>query len=451
MDLTIGSIPKKVMIFTVPLILTTLVQLLFNAADLVVVGQFCGSNSVAAVGSTTAFTHLFIELFLGFSSGVAASTAQAIGAGDGKRVSNIVRSIVPLALLCGGVMAALGISFAKTGLRLLNTPEDILDLANSYIQIYIAGIPAMLVYNFGAAVINANGDTQKPLRYLTISGIANIAMNILFVVAFDLDVVGVALATTISQCFSAALVVWNLARRKDASHLSLRKMGFDREAVRKIVQIGLPTGLQNSLYPIANVMIQANVNTFGSAAVAGCSAATSLGGFVSAFINNFGTAALNFTGQNYGAGKIKRIYKTSKVCTVFGWLICGTVSAIAVAFARPLLGIYISDSPEAIEEGLKKVYVLFPAYCITGTTGILTGVLRGVGISMPPMVASIFSIFGIRMLWIFLMIKLLGFNNLYMVNAAFSVSWVFQFILIFFIYRYYRKKILVPLEANCRD
>lgn len=448
MNLTVGKIPKKIIVYTIPVILTALVQLLFNAADLVVVGQFCGSSSVAAVGSTTAFTHLFIELFLGFSSGVGSTTARAIGAGDDKKVSAVVHTAFPLAITSGTVMAVAGILLSKTGLRLLNTPEDILDLSTSYIRIYFAGIPAMLVYNFGTAVINANGDTKKPLRYLTISGIANIVMNVVFVVAFHLDVVGVALATTISQCMSAALVVNNLMKRKDASSLDLRKMHFDKDALQGILKIGLPTGLQNSLYPIANMMIQSNVNAFGSLAVAGCSAATSVGGFVGAFVTNFYTTSLNFTGQNYGAKKVKRIYTQARYCILYDFLIGGTVSALVICFARPLLGIYLTDSPAAIEEGLKKVYVMFPFYAVTGVTSILTGVLRGIGISVPTMLASIFSIFGVRMVWILVMVNLLGYNNLYVINASFSVSWTIQTILVLFIYLYYKKKILVPLEAE---
>ena len=446
MNLTVGKIPRKVIIYTIPVILTALIQLLFNAADLVVVGQFCGSASVAAVGATTAFTHLFIELFLGFSSGVGSSAAQAIGAKDDKGVSEVVHTAIPLALLSGTFMAVIGICLSKSGLKLLNTPDDIIDLATSYIQIYFVGIPAMLVYNFGAAVINANGDTKKPLRYLTISGVANIVMNVIFVVTFHLDVVGVALATTISQCIAAVLVVMNLMKRKDASHLDIRNLHFDGEAVKKIVKIGLPTGLQNSLYPIANLMIQTNVNAFGSLAVAGCSAATSVGGFVGAFINNFYTTSLNFTGQNYGAKKVKRIYEQAKYCILFGFLICGVVTALVILFGRQLLGIYLTDSPSAIDEGMKKVYVMFPFYPVTGITSVLTGVLRGIGISVPTMFASIFSIFGVRLIWLLVMVNLLGYNNLYVINASFSISWTVQAIIVFFIYLYYKKKILVPME-----
>ena len=447
MDLTSGSIPRKTITYTIPVILTALVQLLFNAADLIVVGRFCGSLSVAAVGATTSFTHLFIELFLGFSSGVGVSAAQAIGAGNEKRLSDTVHTCIPLALICGTFMAGLGIAFSRTGLALMGTPDDIIDLSTAYIRIYFAGIPAMLVYNFGAAVINANGDTAKPLRYLTASGIINIILNVLFVVAFRLDVVGVALATTISQCVSAGLVVLNLCRRTDASHFSFRKMRLVPRAVKAIVRIGLPTGLQNSLYPIANIIIQSNVNAFGSAAVAGCSAATSVGGFIGAFVNNFYTASLNFTGQNYGCRNVKRIYETARVTTLYAAAIGAVVSGLAILFARPLLGIYITDSPAAVEEGLKKVYMMYPAYMITAVTSCLTGVLRGIDISVPTMIASVFSIFAVRMIWIFLMVKLLGFNNLYVINLSFTVSWTVQAVLVYFIYRHYRKKILVPMET----
>lgn len=448
MNLTVGNIPKKVIRYTIPVILTALVQLLFNAADLVVVGQFCGSASVAAVGSTTSFTHLFIELFLGFATGVGASTARAIGANDDDRISNVVHTAIPLALASGTVMAVAGILLSKPGLRLLNTPEDILDLATSYIQIYFAGIPAMLVYNFGTAVINANGDTKKPLRYLTISGIANIVMNVIFVVAFRLDVVGVALATTISQCISAGLVVLNLMKRTDASKLDLHRLGFDGDALKSIVSVGLPTGLQNSLYPIANMTIQSHINALGSLAVAGCSAATSVAGFVGAFVSNFYTTSLNFTGQNFGAKKVKRIYSQARYCLLFSVITGAVVSALAILFARPLLGIYLTDSPAAIEEGLKKVYVMYPFYAVTGVTGVLTGVLRGIGVSVPSMVISIFSIFGVRMLWIFIMIGLLGFNNLYVIQASFSVSWTVQALLVAVTYFYYKKKLLVPMEEE---
>ena len=446
MNLTVGKIPTKVLRYTIPVILSALVQLLFNAADLVVVGQFCGSASVAAVGATTSFTHLFIELFLGFSSGVASSAAQAIGAGEDERVSRIVHTALPLALISGTLMAIIGIVLSKPGLAILNTPSDIIDLSAAYIRIYFAGIPAMLIYNFGAAIINANGETDKPFWYLTASGVANIIMNVIFVVAFKLDVVGVALATTISQCLSAALVVMNLMKRKDASELSFRKMRIDSEAFWRIVAIGLPTGLQNSLYPIANLTIQTHINAFGSLAVAGCSAATSVAGFVGAFVSNFYTTSLNFTGQNYGAGKIKRIYSQARYCLLFSTIIGGVVSVLAMVFARPLLGIYLTDSPEAIEEGLKKVYVMFPFYVITGLTSVLTGVLRGMGVSVPPMLASIFSIFVVRMLWLFIMVRVLGYNNLYIINGSFSVSWTIQAIIVLCIYLYFKKKLLVPKE-----
>jgi len=451
MDLTTGSIPKKVILYTLPLIATALIQLLFNAADLVVVGMYCGSNSVAAVGSTTAIVHLFIELFFGFASGVSVTVAQSIGAKKPESTAKAVHTAIPLALVCGTVLVIIGVLAARPCLAAMNTPEDILDQAVIYMQIYFVGILPQLTYNFGAAVLHASGETRKPLIFLSVSGVVNILLNLLFVIAFNLDVVGVALATTISQTLSCVLVLRCLRKRTDASRLVFRQMRFHPAALKQILRIGVPAGLQSSFYSLANIFIQTNVNAFGTAAVAGSSAATSIGGFIGALISNYGTTSINFVGQNFGAQKYDRCRASVKWTMFFACLFGAVGSGLAILFGRQLLSIYIGDSPEAIEYGLRKLILVYGFYVTQGVQVASSGSMRGMGVSIPQMVISIFGIGVLRLAWLYVMIDVLGINTIDVVFLTFAVSWTVTAILTFIALQITKKKVLVPLETAGRD
>jgi len=452
MDLTTGSIPKKVIRYTVPLVCTALIQLLFNAADLVVVGLYCGSKSVAAVGSTTSIIHLLIELFFGFAAGVSVTVAQAIGAKKPDTVSKAVHTAIPLGFVCGAILILVGVPFSGPGLRFINTPEDILPQATLYMQIYFLGVLPQITYNFGAAILHANGETKKPLVYLTISGLVNILLNLFFVIVLNLDVVGVALATTISQTLSCVMVLVALSRRKDASRLNFKMLCFHGPSLKNILRVGLPSGLQNSFYSIANIFVQSEINSFGTAAVAGGAAATSIGGFIGATITNFGTTALNFVGQNYGAKKYDRVRKSSNCAMVISVIVGITVSALALIFARPLLSIYIPDSEEALNYGVRKMLIVYSLYATQGVQCCCSGSMRGLGVSMPPMINSIIGIGVLRLVWLYVMVTLLGFdNNIDIIFLTFPISWTFTMVLNFIAWQRTKKRILVPLELAAKE
>lgn len=451
MDLTTGSIPKKVLRYTLPLIATTVVQLLFNAADLVVVGLYCGSTSVAAVGATTSIVHLFIELFFGLASGVSVTVAQTIGAKKPQATARAVHTAIPLALVCGFVLVLTGVFAARPGLTLMNTPADILDQAVIYMQIYFVGILPQLTYNFGAAILNASGETKKPLLYLSFSGVVNILLNLLFVIVFHLDVVGVALATTISQTLSCVLVLRSLAKRTDASKLVLRQLRFHSASLRQILRIGIPAGLQSSFYALANIFIQTNVNAFGTAAVAGNSAATTIGGFVGALVSNYSTTSINFVGQNFGAKKYSRCRQSIKWTMFFGCLFAAVGSGLAILFGRPLLSIFISDSPEAVGYGMQKLILVYGFYITQGVQVASSGSMRGMGVSMPQMIISIFGIGVLRLIWLYVMIDVLGINTIDVVFLTFAVSWTVTAVLTYIALQITRKKVLVPLEQAQKE
>ena len=446
MDLTVGSIPKKVLRYTLPLIATALIQLLFNAADLVVVGMYCGSTAVAAVGATTSIVHLFIELFFGFASGVSVTVAQSIGAKNPKATERAVHTSIPLGIACGVFLMLVGILAARSGLQLMNTPAEILDQAVIYMQIYFVGILPQLVYNFGAAILNACGETRKPLLYLSLAGVINIVLNLIFVIVFHLDVVGVALATTISQTVSCLLVLRALAKRTDAAKLMFRRLRFHGPSLRQILRIGIPAGLQSSFYAFANIFIQTNVNAFGTAAVAGNSAATTIGGFIGALVSNYGTTSINFMGQNFGAAKYDRCRQSIKWTMLFGCLFATAGSVLAIVFGRPLLSIFISDSPEAIEYGMRKLILAYGFYFTQGVQNATSGGMRGMGISIPQMIISIFGVGVLRLIWLYVMIDVLGINTIDVVFLTFSISWTVTAILTFIALQIAKKRVLVPLE-----
>ena len=343
-SLTEGPILRGVILYTLPIMLSNLIQLLFNAADLIVVGQFCGSLTVGAVGATGAITSLIINLFIGLSVGVSASVANAYGKGDLDRVSRAIHSSIPLAFVCGAMLTFIGVLFAEPLLALMKTPENVLPLSVVYMRVYFCGMIFTLLYNFSASILYALGDTKTPFLSLSMSGVLNVGLNILFVTAFDMSVMGVALATVISQALSAFFVILAICKRTDGARLIIRKCRFYWDEIQKILRIGIPAGINSSLFAISNVIIQSSINSLGDIVVVGSSASENIEAFIAVSLNSFNSAAINYTSQNYGAKNFNRIKGTFKACFACVIILGALLALIAIISAPPVLSAYITDS-----------------------------------------------------------------------------------------------------------
>ena len=439
-----GPLLKNIILYTVPIILTSWLQLLFNAADLVVVGQANGSNSLAAVGATGAITNLIVNLFIGLSVGAGVGVAHGLGSNDDVAVHRTVHTAIPAAAISGLFLTAVGVSLARTFLKWMGTPENILPLSTVYMQIYFGGMVFNMVYNFAASILRAAGDTKSPLVFLGISGVINVVLNLIFVYAFNMNVAGVALATSISQAVSAVLVVITLMRRTDACRLELKKMRFYGPQLLKMIRIGLPAGIQGSMFSISNVMIQSSINFFGDVVMSGNTAAQNIEGFVYTAMNAFHQTAVNFTGQNVGArqyDRVKKILWTCLGCVTVTGLVLGTA---VYACGAPLLSIYISDSQAAIGYGLIRMSYICAVYFLCGLMDVSTGALRGMGASMVPMIISILGVCGIRLLWLETIFKVEEFHTLGCLYLSYGVSWVAtflaQFVAFWMVYNKQRKR-----------
>lgn len=436
-SMTEGPILKAMVFYTVPVILTSILQLLFNAADLIVVGRFCGSTSVAAVGATGSLTSLIVNLFIGLSVGAGVSVAHAYGANDDRTLHRTIHTSIAIAIVAGSVLTVVGVTFSETFLRLMDTPENILPLSAKYMKIYFCGIIFNMIYNYSASILRAVGDTKRPLIFLTIAGIINVILNVLFVTVFHMNVAGVALATTISQAVSTILVVLSLMHRTDTCRLFLKEIKLYKEQFLKVIKIGLPAGIQSSLFAISNVIVQSSVNSFGDHVISGNSAAANIEGFVYVILNAFMQTAVNFVGQNYGAGQYKRIKKSFLSCIIGVFVVGCAVGFLTYYFAPNLLSIYITDSDEAIAAGITRMtYVCLP-YFLCGIMDVTTGAIRGLGSSFTTMIISIAGIVGVRITWLYTVFPM--YNTLESLFISYIVSWSFtaicQFIAFFIVYK----------------
>ncbi|MBO5778091.1 MAG: MATE family efflux transporter [Clostridia bacterium] len=423
-----GPLFRNIVTYTIPIILTSVLQLLFNAADLVVVGRFCGSVSVAAVGATGAITNLIVNLFIGLSVGAGVTVAHGYGCGDKRTVHRTVHTAIPTALLGGVILTVVGVACSETFLIWMGTPEDVRTLSALYMKIYFGGITFTLLYNFAASILRAVGDTKSPLIFLSIAGVINVGLNVIFVTLFHMNVAGVALATTISQGVSAVLVVIALMRRTDSCKLNLRKLRFYPQQLKKIISIGLPAGVQGSLFSISNVIIQSSVNSFGPVVMSGNAAAGNIEGFVYVTLNAFHQTAVNFTGQNAGARNYKRVFRTLWIC-----LGCATVAglvtgSLAYLFGEKLLSIYITDSAKAIQYGITRMSFICLPYFLCGLMDVTTGALRGMGASVSPMVISILGVCGIRILWIYTIFQIPAYHTPECLYLSYTISWIATFL-----------------------
>lgn len=428
-DMTHGPILKKLLLFTVPLILSSILQLLFNAADVAVVGRFArqGDLCLAAVGSTGSLTSLIVNMFVGLSVGTNVVVARAWGSGDHKAMEDSVHTSMLVSVVSGVILAVVGVIGARVFLEWMNTPEEVIDLSSQYLRIYFAGMPANMIYNFGSAILRSVGDTRRPLIYLIIAGVLNVILNLFFVIVLHMDVEGVALATIISQAVSATLVVICLMRSEGGLRLTLKKLRIAGNTLKEIARIGLPAGFQGVLFSISNVMIQSSINAFGATVMAGSSAAGNLEGFVYVGMNAFHQAAVSFSSQNLGAGEYKRIWRIAVVCQV-----CVTVVGLLMGvgvwfFGSELLRIY-TTSQEVVNAGLVRLsYVCLP-YALCGMMDVMTGSLRGIGYSVTPMLVSILGICVFRVAWIATVCKLPACSDIDFVYLSYPISWIITLI-----------------------
>lgn len=441
-----GPLLKYIISYTIPIILTSMLQLLFNAADLVVVGRFCGEISVAAVGNAGTVTSLIVNLFMGLSVGTGVTVAHALGANKSDNVHRAVHTALPAAVVSGAIITVIGLIFSKHLLQLMNTPDSVLALSDTYLKIYFAGTIFMMVYNFAAAILRAAGDTKSPLIFLSIAGIVNVVLNVIFVTLFDMNVAGVALATSISQGVSAVLVVITLMRREDICKLYLSKVRFYKTELLEMIRIGLPAGIQNSLFSISNVIIQTSINSFGDIFMSGNAAAANIDSFLYVTVNGFHQTALNFIGQNIGAGQYKRAKKvlwSCLGCVIVVGFIMGTIIKLAGPF---LLSFYIPDSPEAVTWGMVRLTCLCYPFLLGGLMDVSTGALRGMGSSTSPMIISVLGICGLRILWIYTIFQIPAFHTPQCLYFSYAVSWgvtfLFQLATFFLVYR--KKTRLLP-------
>ncbi len=427
LDMCSGPIVPRLLLFAVPLILSSNLQLLFSAADVVVVGKYAGDNSLAAVGSVGPLVNLLVAAFVGLSIGSNVLASRYYGSGNDVQLSKTVHTSMLVALISGVILAAAGFLFTHTILIWMDSPEETLPLASLYLKIYFLGMPASMIYNFGSALLRAVGDTRRPMYYLTVAGVVNVILNLIFVISFHMDVAGVGLATVIAQVISAYLIVRCLMKEEGSLRLEIRKLSIDTDILSKITRIGLPASFQGMLFSFSNVIIQSSVNSFGATVVAGNSAAQNIEGFVYMSMNAFYQACISFVSANVGARKYARINKVlfrAEACVIVTGMILG---GLAYVFGYELLSIY-TDSPAVIEAGvIRMMYVSLP-YFLCGMMDVMVGALRGLGYAILPMIVSLVGACGLRLVWIFTFFRLPSFHETGYLYVTYPVSWTVTFL-----------------------
>ena len=439
-DMCNGPLLGKILLFSVPLMLSGILQLLFNAADIVVVGQFAGNEALAAVGSTGSLNNLIVNVFMGLSIGTSIMVARYYGAQDWKSIREIVHTSMLVSFICGVALIFIGIFLAAPLLELMGTPPECLDQAVLYMRIFFIGTPAQMVYNFGAAILRAVGDTRRPLLFLLAAGIVNVLLNLLFVGGFQRDTAGVALATIISQSISAVLVVLCLMRSHTPYRLRFRRLRVRKAQLLQIIRVGLPAGIQGAVFSVSNVLIQSSINSFGSLAVGGNTAASNIEGFVYTSMNSLYQASLSFTSQNVGARKLQRVVPILLRCLGVVLTVGVGLSGLALLFNHQLLGIYSSDQ-EVIRYGLGRLEVVCATYFLCGMMDVVCGSVRGLGSSVVPTIVSLTGACGLRILWIYTIFA--ENRTLFFLYLSYPITWVITFsahLVCFFIFLHRRKK-----------
>lgn len=437
-DMCNGPIMSKLISFSVPLILSGMLQLMFNAVDIIVVGQFSGSTSLAAVGSTTALINVFVNLFMGISLGANVVSARCYAMGRREEMSKTVHTAITIALVSGIIMAVIGVIFAKGALLLMGTPENVINLSTLYMRIYFLGMPFFMLYNYGAAILRAVGDTKRPLLFLVISGCINAGINMLLVIVFDMGVAGVAIGTVISQFVSCALVINCLYRTKSSYQLRFSKLKIEKDYMIQIFQVGVPAGIQSTVINFSNALLQSSVNSFGSVAMAGYTAANNVLGFLYVSVNSITQACMSFTSQNYAVGKHKRMDRVLIDCIVLSISVALILGGGAYLFGTYILNIYTSDA-DVIKCGLEILSITTVPYFFCGIMDLFPGALRGMGYSTVPMILSIIGTVGVRILWIFVFFPM--HRSLYFLFISYPGSWIATIVMQVICYMLVRKKI----------
>lgn len=440
MDMCEGPVLKKMLLFALPLMASSLLQLLFNAADIIVVGRFAGDNSLAAVGSTTSIINLLVNLFIGCSIGANVLVARFFGAKREEDLTTTVHTAMSLSIVSGFFLTIVGIIGAPFILSMMKTPAEVLELAVIYLRTYFLGVTAMMVYNFGAAILRAVGDTKRPLYFLIVAGIINVSFNLLFVIVFKWGVFGVGLATTISQIVSATFVVRCLLKEQGGIQLQLNKLRIHKDKLIRILQIGLPAGFQSTLFSISNVFIQSSVNSFGATVVAGNSAAVNIEGFIYVSTNAFHQAAVSFTSQNYGAKKYDRINKIMFVaqgCTI----VAGTIFGVGAVILGPTLLTLYTTSAEVVAAGMLRLKMIGALYVLCGIMDTMVGSLRGMGYSIVPMIISLLGACASRLVWLATVFQIDAYHTIETVYIIYPISWALTAVAHIITYIIVRKRI----------
>lgn len=421
MDMCSGPILGKILIFSLPLMLSGILQLLFNAADVIVVGRYAGSQSLAAVGSTGALTNLLINIFIGLSVGVNVLVAQYYGAKKEKDVSETIHTAISISLISGLFLVIVGQLAAEPLLKLMGTPDDVIRKSTIYIKVYFAGMPVIMLYNFGSAILRAVGDTKRPLYFLTVAGVVNVVLNLIFVIVFNMDVAGVALATVLSQVISAGLVLRCLMKSEGCLKFSMKNMRISSSKLRRIARVGLPAGVQGAIFSISNVLIQSSVNSFGSIAMAGNTTSQNIEGFIYTAMNSIYQTNLSFTSQNFGGRKYARINRILLTCIGVVTVIGLVLGLSAFGLGERLVGIYSSD-PEVILYGMRRLTIFGITYFTCGIMDTLVGSIRGLGYSVLPMCVSLAGACGFRVLWIYTVFQ--WSHSLTTLYLSYPASWI---------------------------
>lgn len=437
-DMCNGSIMDKLISFSLPLMLSGILQLMFNAVDIVVVGRFSGSQALAAVGSTTALINIFTNLFIGISLGANVLAARFYASGREKEMSETVHTAITLALISGIIMAGVGLLLAKLALELMGTPSDVIELSTLYMRIYFCGMPFFMLYNYGAAILRAVGDTKRPLIFLIISGVANAGLNMILVIIFHMGVAGVGIGTVISQLISCILVLRCLYESEGCYQLRFSKLRIQKVYLRQIFQVGIPAGIQSTVINFSNALLQSSVNSFGSTAMAGYTAANNILGFLYVSVNAVTQACMSFTSQNYGVGKYKRMDRVLINCLILSVVISGVLGCGSYVFGTEILKVYTED-PKVIQCGLEILSMTTVTYFLCGIMDLFPGALRGMGRSGVPMILSIIGTVGTRIVWIFMLFP--QHRSLKFLFISYPASWLFTIVMQVICFYFVRKQV----------
>ena len=437
-DMCNGTIMDKLISFSIPLMLSGILQLMFNAVDIVVVGRFSGSQALAAVGSTTALINVFTNLFIGISLGANVLAARYYATGKTKEMSETVHTAIALALVSGVVMAVTGVVFARGALEIMGTPEDVIGKSTLYMRIYFCGMPFFMMYNYGAAILRAVGDTKRPLIFLIVSGVINAVLNLFLVIGFHLDVAGVGIATVISQLVSCILVLRCLHHTESSYQLHLAKLRIRSVYLKQIFEVGVPAGIQSTVINISNAMLQSSVNSFGSIAMAGYTASNNIFGFLYVSVNSFTQACMSFTSQNYGVKKLKRMDRVLIDCMILSVVVTLILGSSVYIFGPELLHIY-SNQADVIKYGMEIFSYTTVTYFLCGLMDLFPGALRGMGYSTVPMILSIIGTVGVRIIWIYGLFP--SHRSLTFLFLSYPVSWIATIIMQVICFWFVRKKI----------